>query len=242
MAQDIRAMLRSEAWTGLQLQNEHVVFLHNFAETECGKSLSNQVLGYVFEIQESHVLKIRSKAKTKARALHRPLALNSEEENPVIEFIEAGHSKGDFVMQRSMLDFVEANFGKCLTYGWVTMFLVRQADRVCGAVVSPQEKPRLEIPRKLLDHYLALIKEYIPLVSTELMFDIDKSGFSDWEERKPKGVLIPTRLRESTLHCPVNRNIRHQTLICCISAAGDAYCALLIFPNPVVRRVFDEGI
>jgi hypothetical protein len=59
------------------------------------------------------------------------------------------------------------------------MFLVRHADRVCRAVVSPQEKPRLEIPRTLLDRYLALIKEYIPLVPTELMLNIDESGFSD---------------------------------------------------------------
>jgi hypothetical protein len=146
MAQDIRAMLRSEAWTGLQSRNEQVVFLHNFAETECGKSLSNQVLGYEFEIQESHLRTIRSKAKTRACPPHRPLALNSEEENAVIEFSEAGRSKGDFATQRNMFNFVEANFGKCLTYGWITTFLVRHADRVCRAVISPQEEPRLEIP------------------------------------------------------------------------------------------------
>jgi hypothetical protein len=134
------------------------VFLHIFAETKCGKSLSNKVLGYIFEIQESNVRKIGSKAKTKARAPHRPLALNSEGQNAVIEFIEAGHSKGDFVMQRIMLNFAEANFGKCLTYGWVTTFLVRHADHVCRAVVSPQEKLRLEIPRTFLDRYLLSLK------------------------------------------------------------------------------------
>jgi hypothetical protein len=80
------------------------------------------------------------------------------------------------------------------------------------------------------------------LVPTELMFNIDESGFNDWEERKPKGVLIPTRLRESTLHYPVNKSIRHQTLIGCISAAGDTYCPLLVSSNPAVRRMFDEGI
>jgi hypothetical protein len=139
MAQDIRAMLRSEAWTGLQSRNEQVVFLHNFAETDCGKSLSNQVLGYIFEIQESHARKIHNKAKTKPRAPHRPLALNCEEENAVIEFIEAGHSKGDFVTPRSMLSFVEVKFAKYLTYGWVTAFVIRHADRVCCPVVSPQK-------------------------------------------------------------------------------------------------------
>jgi hypothetical protein len=239
MTQDIPATIRSEAWTGLPSRNEQVVFLHNFAETECGKSLSNQVLGHVFEIQESQMRKIRGKAKTKARAPHQPLALNSEEENAVIELIEAGSSKGDFVTQRSMLNFIETNFGKCFTYGWVTTFLVRHADCVCRAVVSPQEKPRLEVHRTFLDCYLALIKEYVPI---ELMFNIDESGFSDWEERKPNGVLIPARLRESTLYYFVNRSIRHQTLICCISAAGDAHCPLLVSHNRAVRRVFDEGI
>jgi hypothetical protein len=242
MAQDLRAVLRSEAWTGLQSRSEQVVFRHNFSETECGKLLPNQVLGYIFEIQESHVRKICSEAKTKARTPHRPLALNSEKENAAIEFIEAGHSKGNFVTQRSMLNFVEANFGKCLTYGWVATLLVRPADRICRAFVSPQEKPPLEISRTFLDRYLALVKEYVPLVPTELKFNINESGFSDWEEREHKGVLIPIRLPESTLHYPVNRSIRHQSLICCISAAGEAYCPLLASSNPAVKRVFDEGI
>jgi hypothetical protein len=74
------------------------------------------------------------------------------------------------------------------------------------------------------------------------MFNIDESGFSDWEERTPKGVLIPTRLRESTLHYLVNRSICHQTLICYTGAAGGAYCPFLVSSNPAVRRGFDQGI
>jgi hypothetical protein len=73
-----------------------------------------------------------------------------------------------------------------LTYGWVTTFLVRHPDGVCRAVVCPQEKPCLEIPRTFLDRYLALIREYIPLVPTKLIFNINKSGFSDWEECSPR--------------------------------------------------------
>jgi hypothetical protein len=106
----------------------------------------------------------------------------------------------------------------------------------------PTKKPRLEIPRTFLDRYLVLIKEYLSLVPTELRFNIDGSGPSNWEERKPKGVLILTRLRESTLRYPVNRSICHQTFICCISVAGDAHCPLLVSFNPAVRRVLDEGI
>jgi hypothetical protein len=196
----------------------------------------------LYLIQELHVRKIRRKAKTKARAPHRPLVLTSEDENAVIEFIEAGHSKDNSVPRGACSISWKPTSEKCLTYGWVTTFLVRHADRVCRTVVSPQEKHRLEIPRTFLDRCLAFINEYVPLVPTELMFNIDESGFSDWEERKPQGVRTPTRLRESTLHYPVNRSIRHQTLICCISAAGDAYYPLFVSSNPAVRRVFGEGI
>jgi hypothetical protein len=80
------------------------------------------------------------------------------------------------------------------------------------------------------------------LVPTELLFNIDESGFSDWEERKPQCVLIPTEARETILHYPASRKIRHQTLICCVAAAGDAYCPLLVSSNPATRAVFEHQI
>jgi hypothetical protein len=49
---------------------------------------------------------------------------------------------------------------------------------------------RLEITDEHLDQYMKLIQEYAPLIPTELLFNIDESGLSDWKERKPKGVLI----------------------------------------------------
>jgi hypothetical protein len=56
----------------------------------------------------------------------------------------------------------------------------------------PQENVRLEVAHKYLDQHIRVIKEYVPLVPTELLLNSDESGFSDWEERKPKCVLIPT--------------------------------------------------
>jgi hypothetical protein len=85
------------------------------------------------------------------------------------------------------------------------------------------------------------IKEYVPLVATELIFNIDGCGFSDWEERRPKPVLIPAELERSILHYPVNRAIRHQSLICCIAAPGDAYCPFLVSAEPSITQVFNGG-
>jgi hypothetical protein len=80
------------------------------------------------------------------------------------------------------------------------------------------------------------------LVPTELLFNIDESRFSDWEEHKPKCLLIATEARETTLHYPASRKIRHQTLVCCVTAAGDAYCPLLVSSDPAARAVLERQI
>jgi hypothetical protein len=68
---------------------------------------------------------------------------------------------------------------------------------------------RLQIPCKYLDAYINLIREWVPMVPTELTFNINENDFSDWEEHKSKFVVIPTEARVVTLHCPENRQIRH---------------------------------
>jgi hypothetical protein len=92
---------------------------------------------------------------------------------------------------------------------------------VAKAVVSTQELPRLETPRCYLDKDINLLEVYIPLVPFELIFCLDETGLPDWEERRSKPVLVTDDATTRLLHCPVDRGIRHQTLLCCISASGD---------------------
>jgi hypothetical protein len=55
----------------------------------------------------------------------------------------------------------------------------RNTDRVRAVTVFPQEKVRMEVPRHFLDDYLRLIKESVPLVPSQLIFNIDECGFSE---------------------------------------------------------------
>jgi hypothetical protein len=241
-AQDIRSLLRQDEWRAIDSRNQQLLFLCDFAQEECGITLSAAIVARVFAIEASQVWKVRSKAKKQQKLPHRPPALLPDQEDALVALIETGYERGNFVTQRDVLNFVEDNFGKCLTYGWLRSFLSRNASRICRKTVSPQEQTRLEIPRDFLDRYIALIREWVPLVPAELIFNIDECGFSDWEERKEKPVLIPAAAQHTTLHYPVNRQIRHQTLVCCVTAAGDAYCPLLVSADPHVIDVFDTGI
>jgi hypothetical protein len=110
---------------------------------------------------------------------------------------------------------------------------------VSRVTVVPQEQLRLEVPRCYLDEYITLLKKIIPIVPSELVFNFDETGFSDWEDRKIKPILVPAAKEDSTLHYPVNQNIRHHTLMCCVNAAGDAYCPMLIAPNAEETQIFD---
>jgi hypothetical protein len=62
-AQDIRALFRAPDWPLLNSRHEQVIFLFDFAGSNCGIGLSNQVLASVFGITPRHVSKIRSKAR-----------------------------------------------------------------------------------------------------------------------------------------------------------------------------------
>jgi hypothetical protein len=93
-----------------------------------------------------------------------------------------------------------------------------------------------------MDDYIRLIQTYVPFVPTELIFNLDETGLSDWEERKSKPVVVPSDATQTPLHYPADRGIRHHILLCCISASGDAYKPLLIAPRPSANRIFEKGV
>jgi hypothetical protein len=161
---------------------------------------------------------------------HPPLKLNEDQERSVLEFIQNGFTSGNYVTQREILNLVEERFQKTVTSGWLASFLDRWQDHIIRTVVKPQEQLRLQIPREYLNDYISLIKTYTPLVPAELIFNLDETGLSDWEERKAKPVIIQSHASQTALHYPIDRTVRHHTLLCCVSASGDAYCPFLSLP------------
>jgi hypothetical protein len=167
------------------------------------------VLSQAFGIKPSHIRKIRSKAKKKPKPPYWPAALGEDQTAAVVVFIEKDQCTRNYVTQRDVLRFIETNFQNYLSYQWMASFLKKQTNLICGSVGRPQESLRLEVPHEYLDQYIRLIKQYVPLAPMELLHNIDEIGFCDWEKRKRNCVLTPTEARETTLHYPASRKIRH---------------------------------
>jgi hypothetical protein len=178
----------------------------------------------------------------KKKGPHRPLALDPDQKADIVRFIRKRFGSQNYATQRNMLNYVEERFNKTLTYGWMKRFLDRQKSEVSGVTVAPQEKVRLEVPGCYLEEYLTLIKKVVSIVPTESVFNMDETGLSEWENRRSKSVLVPTQEQESTLHYPVDRFVRHHTLLCCLTASGDSYCLMLITATASARKLFDTGV
>ena len=87
-----------------------------------------------------------------------------------------------------------------------------------------------------------LVDVLITITPAELVYNIDKTGLSNWEERKPKKVVIPKELENEKINYPINRGNRHITLVVTISAGGDAYFPMAVTSDPSLEKVFDLGI
>jgi hypothetical protein len=126
--------------------------------------------------------------------------------------------------------------------GWLASFLERREGILIRTTIVLQEQLRLRIPREYLKDYISLIKEYVPLVPVELIFNLDETGLFDWEERKTKPVIIPSHASSSTLYYSIDGAIRHHTFLYCVSASEGAYSPLPIAPHPKARRIFENGV
>ena len=61
-----------------------------------------------------------------------------------------------------------------------------------------------------------------------MIYNIDETGLSDWEEHKQKTVIVPEEIDTGNLHYPVDRGIKYVTLLVTVSGGGDAYFPLAV--------------
>jgi hypothetical protein len=69
------------------------------------------------------------------------------------------------------------------------------------------------------------------------MFNLDEVGIPDWEDRKTKKVIALAVMFGQTRHHGVSRNVKHISVIACLSAAGESLLHYIVTPqnSPTVK-------
>jgi hypothetical protein len=106
------------------------------------------------------------------------------------------------------------------TRGWVNSFVLRHSDEVIQTKSGAQEWQRSQVPGVFLETIVQDLHEYVQGCVAELVFNLDELGISEWEDRKTKKVIALAPMFGRTIYHGVSRNMKHISLIACLSAAG----------------------
>jgi hypothetical protein len=87
---------------------------------------------------------------------------------------------------------------------------------------TPQAEQRLQVARAFLESILRELNEHVQGCVSELVFNLDEVGISDWEDRKTRKVVGPATMGRRPIHHAVSRNVKHISVIACMSAAGES--------------------
>jgi hypothetical protein len=65
-------------------------------------------------------------------------------------------------------------------------------------------------------------------MKVELVFNLEKVGMSEWEDRKEKKVTVPMIIDGQTIHHGASRNMKHKSVIACIIGGGESLTPFIV--------------
>ena len=144
--------------------------------------------------------------------------------------------------RRDILNYVKELTGKSLTKGWLDCFIGRNLDLLKKGRSFPLEDSRMLVPREYLKQHLINMKKYVEGRMAELTFNLDEVGCSDWEDRKPKSVIIAKNTDSDGIFHSVDRGSKHISLLVCVSAAGDSLTPMMITNYEISNEIYEDGL
>jgi hypothetical protein len=110
--------------------------------------------------------------------------------------------------------------------------------------IRPQDNPRLEISRSFLDPMVECLRQNVRECCADLLFNWDKVGISEWENRVVRKVIVPVSRSGQTIHHGGHRNLKQISVVYCVSASRESMRPFLLFSQVndwVIERLKTEG-
>jgi hypothetical protein len=61
-----------------------------------------------------------------------------------------------------------------------------------------------------------------------LVFNLDKVGISEWEDRAPRKVIVPVSMTDHPIHHGVHLNLKHMSMIFCVLATDESLTPFVV--------------
>jgi len=103
---------------------------------------------------------------------------------------------------------------------------------------QPVEPGRFNISGKEIFDYFEKLKSEISGTPSNLVYNVDESGFQEWVDTKHLFACVPSSCKEKKITFPVPRNGKRATMLVGVSLSGDVVKPCLVFS----RVTFDTEI
>ena len=237
-----RHFLRIPEFSQLKYKSHQVCFFYKYVIEELQKFISYATIGSIFEINKSTVSRNIKMHFQEQKSPGRHNALEVEIEKNIVEKIIECSNNGEPMTRRDVLNYVKELTGKSLSKGWLNCFIGRNLDSLKKGRSFPLEDSRMLVPREYLKQHLINMKKYVEGRMSELTFNLDEVGCSDWEDRKPKCVIIPKNTDSDEIFHSVDRSSKHISLLVCVSAAGDSLTPMMITNYEISDEIYENGL
>jgi transposase len=227
-----------------QFRVYQIVRLLEFASTELDIALSSRSVARAFGISHSAIKRAKLRGYEDPPGRGRHCEIEAEPEQELIDWI-ANKAVNNMAVNKTEL-FHECNerFGKKITRGWVDSFVKRHSEQLFETKSVSQENPRLEVPRTFLEATIEGFQNHVHNSCAELIFNLGEIGISEWEDRTERRVIVPSTMRGQTIFHGIRRNLKHISVVACISAAGEHITPFFVcsqINDTVERRLKTEG-
>jgi transposase len=211
-----------------QFRCHQIVYGRDIAEREHHIPISINALARAFDCTRSSLQWALAHGWQPPGERGKHFALDADHEQQILNWIQQKAEQSTPVEKTEIKNYCTTQVKVLLTRGWVNSFVLRHSDQIFKTKSTSQEQQCLQVPRMFLERTVQDLKEHVQKYVAELVFNLDEVGLSDWEDPRPKTVIVPATMRGQTIHHDISRTVKHISVIAWVSAAGESLTPYII--------------
>jgi hypothetical protein len=154
------------------------------------------------------------------KSCDRHLGVQAESDANILAWIKRRAEKNAAITRTNIRNYCHHVCRLEVSRGWVDSFILRHSAALTEKKSSRQEEPRFQVSRIFLMETICTMHETLQGCPVDLVFNLDEVGISDWEDRKPKKVVVPITVAAHNIHHRISRNVKYISIVTCISAGS----------------------
>lgn len=236
-----RRLLRDPTFSYLECRNHQISYMNDFIKEQDGKGLPIESFEQIFGVTENVIRRSLKAGIDEILSPGRHIELPENVEDEIVQKILKEENDGTPMKPKEVVLFASELTNLPLTKGWLGTFLLRKSEEIQRSESYPQNQNRVFIPRIYFTNHFHTMNVYITGKASELVFNLDEVGISPWEDKKVRKVIVGKKSGNEVIFHKVNRNIKHITMVNCISAAGDTLTPLIISQASDFTEIWAKG-